>query len=458
MTNKKRSPPRSKSKTSSANRSLQTAFPSARFIFFGGKGGVGKTTAAAAAALYSLDRARADEQILVFSTDPAHSLSDSFELEIGDRFVEVARRGKARVVAREMDSSSALAAFKKRHRATLAEIADRGTLLDKADINDLLDLSLPGLDEVMALFELSECDRREVYSRVVVDTAPSGHTSRLLKLPELFSHWIDGLYRMSDKHRFMLSRFGHVQALQNDPVEVFLRDLVERLDRVRAMLSDPSQAAFTLITIPDSMSVEETSRYMKFLLSEEIPVTNLIINRVESARRGCAYCSARSEAQKPLLKEIARDFGALRTHLVPLLPDEIRGIRSLRAFARLVWQGEELTYLPSPARLKSAGTESPGSDGPEFILEPKRLLIFGGKGGVGKTTSAAAAALALAETNSHSRVLVLSSDPAHSLSDSFGEQIGRLKQRVAGLENLDGMEIDAAAQFEEFKDRYRAWI
>src|ERR687884_1164445 len=140
----------------------------ARSLFFGGKGGVGKTTAASAAALLLLDNARADEQVLLFSTDPAHSLSDSLEIEIGDRLVEVARRGKARLVAYEMDAGAALEKFKTRHRATLALIADRGTLLDESDINELLSLSLPGVDEVMALFELSELDRSGDYAHLVI--------------------------------------------------------------------------------------------------------------------------------------------------------------------------------------------------------------------------------------------------------------------------------------------------
>src|SRR5437764_8869780 len=105
-----------------------------------------------------------------------------------------------------MDAGAALRVFKERHHKVLKTIADRGTLLDEADINNLLDLSLPGLDEVMALFELSEFDRRQIYSRVVVDTAPSGHTLRLLQLPKVFERWTAALDRMSDKHRYMAAQ------------------------------------------------------------------------------------------------------------------------------------------------------------------------------------------------------------------------------------------------------------
>jgi anion-transporting ArsA/GET3 family ATPase len=167
-----------------------------RTILYTGKGGVGKTSVAAATARRC---AAAGLRTIVLSTDPAHSLSDSLGCEVGDRTFEVARKGKRedapRLFAREMDAARALEEFKTKHRAVLAEIADRGTILDEADINDLLDLSLPGMDEVMALFELSEVERAGVYSRVVVDTAPSGHTSRLLRLPEVFSRMVAALAR-----------------------------------------------------------------------------------------------------------------------------------------------------------------------------------------------------------------------------------------------------------------------
>ncbi len=93
----------------------------------------------------------------------------------------------------------------------------------------------------------------------------------------------------------------------------------------------------------------------------------------------------------------------------------------------------------------------------EFPLIQKRIVIFGGKGGVGKTTAAAAFALALARADRAKKLLIFSTDPAHSLSDSFDEKVGRLKNGVGGEENLDGMEIDPGEWFEDLKQRYRSW-
>src|SRR5215213_3371443 len=406
-------------------------FPQTRYLFFGGKGGTGKTTAATATALALLDAAGAGESLLLFSTDPAHSLSDSLDTEIGDRTAEVARRGRRedapRLFAREMDAAAALEAFKRQHRAVLAEIADRGTILDETDINDLLDLSLPGMDEVMALFELSEVERAGEFARVVVDTAPSGHTSRMLRLPEVFARWVGALDVMSEKHRYMVAHFARRGRVREDEVDLFLRDLTTRVEAVRATLFDPARAGFVLVTIPEAMAFEESARYFESLKREGAPVTDLVVNRVEQAHGRCPFCRARARMQTRWLDALEREFGSLRRRRVPLFPAEVRGAEALREFARVLWQPEReaeggrvkdevraVEHLPSA--LPSAFRLPPSS----FPLESKRLVIFGGKGGVGKTTAAAAYALAVAEQDESARVLVFSTDPAHSLSDSFG--------------------------------------
>ncbi len=438
-----------------------------RILIFGGKGGVGKTTASSAAALFLLDHASTPERILLFSTDPAHSLSDSLGVEIGDRIVEVARRGESRLEAREMDASAALEQFKAKHRDVLKEIADRGTLLDETDINELLDLSLPGLDEVMALFELSDLDHSESYTRIVIDTAPSGHTSRMLRLPEVFTGWLSALDRLAEKHRYIIAQFVRDRARHEDEVEIFLRELDEKIARVRGMLYDSERAAFTLVTIPEAMSIEETARYFDLLKQEGVPVTDIIINRIEREHDDCPYCRTRTRSQKPYLKQIARQFNSLHFGEVPLLAEEVRGFDALRRFASHAWgedegvkgrEGEGVKGKSSDRLMTIKSPRLSVTPSPPHPLTPSPfLLIFGGKGGVGKTTAAAAAAIAIAERDAEARVLVFSTDPAHSLSDSFDERVGELKREVAGQKNLDAMEIDPARWLEGLKERFRRW-
>jgi len=425
----------------------------ARYFFFGGKGGVGKTTAASATALFLLNKLKRNDSVLLFSTDPAHSLSDSLDVKIGNRLVEVKQLRGARLVAYEMDASLALERFRAAHGKVLAEIAERGTLLDEDDINELLSLSLPGLDEVMSLFELSELDRAGQYAHIVVDTAPSGHTSRLLRLPEVFARMVKALDLMGDKHRYIVAHFARRRVVA-DEVDVFLRDLSQRIESVRKLLHDENQTRFALVTIPEAMSVRETERYLELLREQGVPVRDLIVNRVEQEHDACEYCQARVRTQQPWIKEIASTFRDLKLHYVPLQPREVRGIDDLKRIGKLIWEDEmkpRITRINPDSRSVSSAVKS------SFPFVARKIVIFGGKGGVGKTTAAAAYALALAQNVPRQKLLVFSTDPAHSLSDSFAEEIGESKSGVAGNENLDAMEIDPGKWFEELKQRYRSW-
>ena len=319
----------------------QKSHPSTtRYLFFGGKGGVGKTTAASATALFLLNKLKANESLLLFSTDPAHSLSDSLEVKIGNRLVEVKKLRGARLFAYEMDASLALERFREAHGKVLAEIAERGTLLDEEDINELLSLSLPGLDEVMSLFELSELDREGAYAHIVVDTAPSGHTSRLLRLPEVFARIVKTLDLMSDKHRYIMAQFARRKPVA-DEVDVFLNDLNQRIAAVRKLLHDSEQTSFTLVTIPEAMAVRETERYLELLREQGVPVRDLIVNRVEHEHAGCPYCHARVRNQQPWMKEIKTKFRGLKFHYVPLQAKEVRGVDNLKKIGKLIWNDDQ---------------------------------------------------------------------------------------------------------------------
>lgn len=308
-----------------------------RYRFFGGKGGVGKTTAASATALFLLSKLKQDNSILLFSTDPAHSLSDSLGVKIGNRLVKVAEHKDAKLIAYEMDAALALERFREAHGKVLAEIAERGTLLDEEDINELLNLSLPGLDEVMSLFELSELDRAGKYAHIVVDTAPSGHTSRLLRLPEVFTRMVHALDRMGEKHRYMIEHFARRKVVA-DEVDLFLRDLTARIESVRKLLYDPAETSFVLVTIPEAMSVRETQRYLRLLREQSVPVTDLIVNRVEQEHDACVYCRARVKTQQPWLDEIKKSFGDLQLHYVPLMAEEVRGVVQLEKIGKQIWK------------------------------------------------------------------------------------------------------------------------
>src|SRR5215467_7212255 len=429
-----------------------------RVLFFVGKGGVGKTTAACAAAITLLDRAKGDDRIHLFSTDPAHSLADSLGKAVGTHPSLVGRNRRATLHACQMDPAAAFEDFKRQFGGPLAEILEHGTFLDRPEIEEFMGSTLPGIDEVMALFQLSEIIETGRFTHIVVDTAPAGHTLRLLELPRVFSNWLDALDSLEEKHRFMVLQLAGRR--RPDHVDAFLKEFYARIAAVRHLISDPVRSGFVLVTTPEPIVREETVRFFHFLRQNQIPITAVVINRVQPAIQTCEHCRARARAQAPVLRELKQVFEELTPALVPLFPGEVRGPGLLRSFSRFAWREPE--PLPEPAPRSKANRRSPPRRlkraHSAFDLECHRVLIFGGKGGVGKTTAASAAALTLAEMFPGSPVVVLSTDPAHSLSDAFGEQIGELKKGLAGLPNLDGMEIDSFARFNAFRHRYESWI
>jgi len=142
---------------------------------------------------------------------------------------------------------------------------------------------------------------------------------------------------MGDKHRYIMAHFARRKPVA-DEVDIFLRDLSQRIESVRNVLHDEEQTSFTLVTIPEAMSVRETERYLDVLREQHVPVRDLIVNRVEQEHDDCEYCRARVRSQRPWLKQIKSLFRDLQHHPVPLMADEVRGIDDLKKIGRLIWE------------------------------------------------------------------------------------------------------------------------
>src|SRR6266545_450418 len=171
-----------------------------RFLFFGGKGGVGKTTCAAAAALRHAEATDSGRRVLLVSTDPAHSLGDALDVDLGPEPVQIPTR-RGRLLAAELDAESALGRWLGPRRADLETIAERGTWLDRDDVSRFLDLGLPGVDELAGLLELMRLVEASPGDEVVVDTAPTAPTLRLLAMPGELRRFARALDDLQARHR-----------------------------------------------------------------------------------------------------------------------------------------------------------------------------------------------------------------------------------------------------------------
>ena len=421
-----------------------------KFIFFGGKGGTGKTTSAAASALY-LAHQRPEEKILVVSVDPAHSLGDSFDQAIGGEIV--ALEGMDNLFALELDSQKALARFKEKNNPLIAQIADRGTMFDREDIQDFLELTLPGMDELMAIIEMMELIKAREYNLVVVDTAPAGHTVRMLETPALMKNWVKTMDMMMDKYRYIFSTFAG--RYNPDECDRFIEDMDRDVAMVERVLKNARTTEFALVTTPEEIAIGASVRLLSTLQKQRIPVRNLIVNHVQQDGF-CGLCLRRQAEQAQPLAEIEESFADLHTWAVPRLPHEVRGQDQLADFAQLIMGAQRGFAEGKGEGLEPGVLEMPPPIG--LSLSSARFMFIGGKGGVGKTTVAATTAIRLASQFPERRVLLFSINPAHSVSDSLDQEIGVEITRLDGYDNLYAQEVDAPKLLDQFVEEQRAAI
>lgn len=425
-------------------------------MFFGGKGGVGKTTLAAAAGMAIARRSTPDgRRILVLSVDPAHSLADSLGQNVGAGAVPV--RGTDGLWAMELDAASLADAFAKENAESLRTLLDRGTLLDRSDIDGFFDLTLPGVDEVMAVVEIARLLDEGKWDLILVDTAPTGHALCFLAMPGEMKRWLKALDIMQRKFRYLKRHFSGGKRPPVDAAEQFLVNFDRRIERARQMFVARDRAEFVPVTIAEPMALAETERLLRDLADSGIHVKRLIVNQLVEPGK-CAFCAARNRRQSSVLAA-APALSPRELLPVPLFAGEVHGKEGLnRVVGVLEGLADEPTSVnPFVRSAPKQGKETrpvrckPGE--PLVLTEGVRFTFFGGKGGVGKTTVAAAAGLHLAATHPDKRVLLFSTDPAHSLADCFGISVGPDIVPVAA-ENLFACEQDAEALFERFRQRY----
>jgi len=421
-------------------------------LLFGGKGGVGKTSCATATALRLAERFPGREYLLA-STDPAHSLEDCLAGTARPPNLEVC----------EMDAQESLRRFKDAHAGHLRRIAQRGTFLDDDDIGKFLDLSLPGLDELMAFIELAALAEGRGYACIIVDTAPTGHTLRLLGLPDVLRKWLDALDAMLAKHRYLARLYSG--RYRRDDADLFLEELAAAIEGLAGLLIDPHRCRFVPVMLAEPLVTDETARLVQALAGLRVPVREIVVNCVSSPAVGCLLCQETWREQAEEMRRIHEAFPDYRLWSVPYQAAEVRGIPQLTVFwdgvrgvewpessASDVGRGAAEDVPPKTSR-GIAWTLPPRVEHPARLPTPEtRLLFFAGKGGVGKTTLASATALRLAQEYRDKQVLLISVDPAHSLSDCLGTHIGPRAIRLG--ERLSVIEIDAEGEFADLKRQY----
>lgn len=378
---------------------------SRRVLLFGGKGGVGKTTISTAAALHFAE----SRDVVLFSTDPASNLHD------------LLGNAPPRLTVEALDAAALYARFLGENIESFLEIGDRGTYLDREELRRLFDLAMPGADELMGWMRISELAEAAGERLLIVDTAPTGHTLRMLSSADHFRQLGIAFDAMEEKHRALVRQFTRRDP--RDAIDHFIEDFRAKAAARRALLVDPAVTAFVPVTLSEALVVEQTIRLAHDVAEIDVPF--VVLNRAH------AHCRA-AEDRKAREALAPRNVVDAERACFPL--DSADAIRK--------WSAGGTQAEPAAARGTASRASAPAGPLPPL----PRMVFVAGKGGVGKTSCSASLALQLAVANPDKRYVVISVDPAHSLRDLFAH--------VEPPGNLEVEAIDTRAKWQSFRDSF----
>lgn len=393
------------------------------YLFFSGKGGVGKTTMAAATAVHS---AGAGKRTLIISTDPASNLGDIFETTIGHRIVDIAPN----LYAMEIDPDAATEDYKEKVIGPM-----RGVLPD--DIMKVMEEQFRSACtvEIAAFDRFTDFLTNDDYDVIVFDTAPTGHTIRLLELPVDWSKHIEESSKGAGQ-----TCLGPVSSIQGSK---------EKYDNAISAMRNAALTRFYIVMKPEKTSLAEAVRAHDELKNLEILNYEIIINGIipEDAVNG-KYRKL-LDAQKIHIKSIeeALPYPSRKVHLQG---GEVKGLDKIRDFSKIVYDGGgrlDTVFEKEPPFEKFADNGSFYN-----IIERKlehRILIVTGKGGVGKTVAACAMASRLAKDGN--RTLLVTTDPAAHIGYVLDEKIGDTVAPMKGVPGLYAARIDQKKSVETYK-------
>ena len=321
-----------------------------RVIIYTGKGGVGKTSVSAATAR---KLAAKGYRTLVMSTDSAHSLSDSMEIEIGGSIKNISKNLDALEIdiTKEMDLR-----WKEIEDYIHLFMSSQGM----SEISAKEMAILPGMELIAALFYMLEFEKNNSYDILVMDTAPTAETLRLLSFPDVSRWYLTRLYALSKRliglARFTVGRFIDVP-LPSKAVMNSIEDISRRMSEVKTILEDPSRTTIRLVVNPERMVINETKRAYSYLCLYGLTVECLIVNRVYPDEVS-GYFEDKLIEQKEYMEMIHHAFDPMKMMYSRIMPTEIIGLEKLDIMGEMLFEDSDPSQIyakESPMRFETAG-------------------------------------------------------------------------------------------------------
>lgn len=409
-----------------------------KFYFFSGKGGVGKTTMSAASAI---NYANQGKKTLIITTDPASNLADVFEQPIGHQVTAISN--VPNLFAMELDPDKATSEYKDK---TLSPLRDLIPLESYKVLEE--QLNSPCTAEMASFDRFTDFLEKPDFDIVIFDTAPTGHTLRLLELPVEWSGVIEKAAKDGSGGQTCI---GPAAALANSKI---------KFDNAILAMRDPSQTTFIFVLRPESTPIYEARRSINELHKLNINSQELIVNGIYP-KLACdnPFMLHRFSKQQQFLDKIKNEF-TQKTILVELEPGEISGVGLLTKIGQKLFDKPLLlkNYQPEVLSVEGSETIEPYPKIVEKIkslITPinhqKRTIFFAGKGGVGKTSIASATALWIARQGY--KTLLLTTDPASHLGQIFETQISDVPTLVKEENNLWITQIDTIKATTDYKEK-----
>lgn len=302
--------------------------PRLKYIFFGGKGGVGKTVMAGAAALWS---AKQGKKTLLASTNPVHSLSNLFEQNVFGRPVVVCDEEKCH--AFEIDTRETIERSKKNIREKINWFLKFADITTKAE--DFIESATmnPAFEESAMFENMIDLMFKDEYEFYVFDTAPTANARRLLGMSKVYALWVDKMLKSKEEATSLRDLLSFTKKKEEDPLLDYLLDFKDRMAHAKDLLTDDALTAFFFVTLPESLPIAVITRFINWFYEFGIPVGGVVVNGVipkeQVSLDTAEFVQNRIKMQDEHMEQIWKIFGDKVRAVAPLFETEVKGTKML---------------------------------------------------------------------------------------------------------------------------------